>query len=168
MKLWVPLINLIKEENFKKVAEIGVHKGVTTAHIFDSCGDVIEEYWAIDPFVPYEQMRADWDELYKNICSGMIKYPKLKALRLKSAEAAELFPEQYFDLVFIDADHSYDAIKEDIRLWKPLVRKGGILSGHDYKAGGKFPFWGVKTAVDEIFEPEEIETLPCRIFVVRV
>jgi len=168
MKLWVPLINLIKEEGLKKVAEIGVHKGATVRNILNSCSDILDEYWAIDPYVPYEQMKADWDELYKNICSDMIKYQKLKAMRLTSAEAARLFPEQYFDLVFIDADHSYDAIKEDIYLWKPLIRKGGILAGHDYKKGGKFPFWGVQVAVDEIFAQEEIETLPCRIFAVRI
>lgn len=168
MKLWVPLINLIKEEGFKKIVEVGVYKGVSTRQILAACSDVIDEYWAVDPFMSYEQMNADWDQLYRDICSHMITYPKLKALRLKSAEAAELFPEQYFDLVFIDADHSYESIKQDIHLWKPLVRKGGILSGHDYKAGGKFPFWGVKVAVDEIFASEEIETLPCRIFAVRI
>ena len=71
-------------------------------------------------------------------------------------------------MVFIDANHSYEAIKEDLYLWKLLVRKGGILSGHDYKAGGKFPFWGVKTAVDEMFDQEEIEQMRHKIFLVRM
>lgn len=168
MKNWLPLIDLIQENNFKKIAEIGVHKAKTTRHILNSCADVIEEYWAIDPYTPYEQMSADWDTLYKYACSFMTRYSQLRVMRLTSAEAAPLFPKQYFDLVFIDSDHSYGAIKEDIFLWKPLVRKGGILSGHDYRAGGEFPFWGVKVAVDEIFDPREIETLSGRIFAVKM
>jgi len=168
MKTWRPLIELIRKENFKRIAEIGVHRGQTAKNILHSCANVIEEYWAIDPYVPYEQMRCNWDSLYKKVCLYMVEYPKLRVMRLTSIEAASLFPEHYFDLVFIDADHSYDAIKEDIYLWKPLVRKGGILSGHDYRKGGKFPFWGVQVAVDEIFDQKEIETLPCNIFVVRM
>jgi len=168
MKISLPLIDLIQENNFKKIAEIGVYKAKTTRYILTSCADMIEEYWAIDPYVPYEQMQADWDKLYGQLCSYMIRYSQLKVMKLTSAEAALLFPKQYFDLVFIDADHSYDSIKEDIYLWKPLVRKGGILSGHDYKKGGKFPFWGVQVAVDEIFDSKEIETLPSRIFAVKM
>ena len=155
MKLWVPLIDLIKEERFKRVAEVGVYKGVSTRQILGSCSDILDEYWAIDPFMKYEQMNADWDALYRRVCAYMIEYPKLRALRLTSEESVKLFPKGYFDLVFIDANHHYDFIKQDLNLWKPLVRKGGILSGHDYKQGGQFPFWGVYTAVNEMFKPEE-------------
>ena len=60
----------------------------------------------------------------------MMFFPQLKILRLLSAEAAQLFPKGYFDFVYIDADHSL--AREDILLWYPLVKKGGILAGHDY------------------------------------
>lgn len=50
------------------------------------------------------------------------------------------------DLVFIDADHGYDAVKGDILAWKQVVRVGGILCGHDYRV------WeGVTQAVDELY-----------------
>lgn len=48
------------------------------------------------------------------------------------------------DLVFLDADHDYEAVEADIAAWAPHVRPGGILCGHDY--GG---FEGVTRAVDE-------------------
>jgi predicted O-methyltransferase YrrM len=51
-------------------------------------------------------------------------------------------------LVYIDADHSYEAVKRDIEIWLPRIRKGGIIGGHDYETAGKF---GVKRAVDERF-----------------
>lgn len=49
------------------------------------------------------------------------------------------------DLVFIDADHDYPAVKSDIELWRRHVRPGGVLCGHDY---GIFP--GVTRAADEL------------------
>ncbi len=48
-------------------------------------------------------------------------------------------------LVYIDADHSYEWVKRDIEAWWPLIPSGGILAGHDY---GNENF-GVKQAVDE-------------------
>lgn len=52
----------------------------------------------------------------------------------ESGFAASLFRDKLFDVVWIDADHRYHAIKRDIELWLPKVRPGGILSGHDYDA----------------------------------
>ena len=57
------------------------------------------------------------------------------------------------DVVYIDARHFYDGVKEDILQWKPLV--GGIISGHDYYEENSPTYIqnthirGVKTAVDE-------------------
>ena len=51
-------------------------------------------------------------------------------------------------MVYIDADHSYEAVKADIDAWMPHVRDGGILAGHDY--GGKM-FPGVTRAVQQRF-----------------
>ena len=49
------------------------------------------------------------------------------------------------DIVFLDADHKYKSVKEDIEAWYPKVRKGGILSGHDFR----YTEWGVIKAVTE-------------------
>lgn len=35
------------------------------------------------------------------------------------------------DMLFIDGDHSYDAVAADLRLWLPSLKPGGILSMHD-------------------------------------
>lgn len=52
-------------------------------------------------------------------------------LRGPSKHAAGILKEGLFDLVFIDADHTYAGISSDINSCAPLVRKGGVLCGHD-------------------------------------
>lgn len=68
-----------------------------------------------------------------------------KLLVMPSVEAAQQLPDDAYDFVFIDADHSYEGARNDIEAWWPKVCPGGWLCGHDY---GK-EFEGVKRAVDE-------------------
>ena len=55
----------------------------------------------------------------------------VKPLVMKSEEAAPIFKEGACDFVFIDAEHTFDAVASDIDMWKSKVRPGGILCGHD-------------------------------------
>lgn len=58
-------------------------------------------------------------------------------------------PERNVSFVFVDAVHDYEHAKEDIAAWLPLIRKGGIIAGHDHT-----PSWpGVEKAVTEAFGP---------------
>jgi uncharacterized coiled-coil protein SlyX len=52
-------------------------------------------------------------------------------LRDRSDRAAVTLESEAFDLVFLDADHRYDQVSADIRAYQRLVRRGGILCGHD-------------------------------------
>lgn len=71
-------------------------------------------------------------------------------MRMTSKEAAEFFDDGSLDFAYIDANHDYRACKEDLNLWWPKVRRGGIFAGHDY-LNGELPSgrYGVKKAVDE-------------------
>lgn len=74
---------------------------------------------------------------------------RTRILHMASLEAASQVEDGSLDLVFLDADHSYEGVCEDIRAWLPKVRKGGFIGGHDYQndnAGFKF---GVTEAVDK-------------------
>lgn len=73
------------------------------------------------------------DELYRSIipCFG------------SSETYAKIWPRKV-SLVFIDGDHTYRAVKQDIELWLPHVLPGGVLCGHDF---GFFP--GVTAAVQD-------------------
>ena len=66
----------------------------------------------------------------KNVAANASR-AKLTPLRTESIAAAATFADQSLDLVFIDADHSYEATKADIAAWRSKVRPDGILCGHD-------------------------------------
>lgn len=53
-------------------------------------------------------------------------------IRATSKEASLLFQNNSLDFVHIDANHSYESTKEDIELWYPKIKDGGIFSIHDY------------------------------------
>lgn len=171
------IYDLIKENNAEIIAEIGVHKGKTLKYILKSdYADNIKEYWAIDS---WEYFNKKKDRLYGNghfyICRLMTYFPQLKVLKLTSKDASLLFDrfvgKGYFDLVFIDADHSYEAVKEDIVLWESLVKPNGVLCGHDYGIDRDYGkdekprHPGVAKAVDEIFGCE-VSVLDCGVWVV--
>jgi predicted O-methyltransferase YrrM len=75
-----------------------------------------------------------------------------KSIRGLSSEAVSQFEDESLDVVFIDLTHTYESVKEDIGLWLPKVKSGGILSGHDYE--DSWP--GVVKAVDEMLPKRTI------------
>jgi len=70
-------------------------------------------------------------------------------VRAESSEGAKLFSEKTVDFVYIDAGHRYEQVKRDIKLWSPLIKKGGWLCGHDW-FGGEREGVGVTKAVMEL------------------
>jgi hypothetical protein len=89
---------------------------------------------------------AQQETLYNETVSRFARDPRVIILRQYSKDAAAQFDDESVDWVYIDANHSYEAAREDIALWWPKVKKGGILSGHDYAVRSSF---GVVQAVNE-------------------
>ena len=151
--------------NDLKVAEIGVWKSHTLKRVLRKCGSIVGEYWAIDKWSldthwNYSNLTMEkWDELYFYACKMMYWFPQLHILRMDTIKASNIFPKDYFDLVFIDADHKYESVISDIKYWEPLVKNNGLLTGHDY-GGSKI---GVKKAVDECFD--KIDLLDASVWV---
>ena len=69
-----------------------------------------------------------------------------RCIKGNSVEVAKTFEDDSLDFVFIDAGHRYEEVKADLNAWFPKVRKGGVISGHDYV---KYQDFGVIEAVDE-------------------
>ena len=78
-------------------------------------------------------------------------------MRAFSVEAAKRFTDESLDFVYLDADHSYEAVRDDIAAWWPKLKPGGLFAGDDYGAlpvqqinfGQGVLSFGVKQAVDE-------------------
>lgn len=73
-------------------------------------------------------------------------YSQIFPLIGHSLTHAKVWPRKV-DMIFLDADHDYESVRDDIKAWAPHVKSGGILCGHDY--GPTFP--GVQDAVHEAF-----------------
>jgi hypothetical protein len=61
-----------------------------------------------------------------------------------SQNAAYKFQNESFDFIFLDAEHSYGCVMNDLNTWYPKLKKAGVFAGHDYRGE-------VKQAVDEFF-----------------
>mgnify|MGYP005820154989 CR=1 FL=1 len=166
----------VVENNIRIMAEIGVWKGRCMRTILRSpAKDILKEYWAIDPYVSMglghgrmsELTADDWNDIYIRICQYAIFFPQLQVLRASSPKAACVFPDLYFDFVYIDALHTYEGCRTDIKAWLPKVKKEGIIGGHDYLSH-RVPHKGVTTAVDEIFKDKQIGRGDDHVWYVRV
>ena len=94
----------------------------------------------------FTQERLDQQcDLFKSI---MMQNPNVRLYRMMSYEAAKNFPDEYFDLIYIDADHSYNGVKKDLEAWWPKVKKGKYFTGDDY-SHSHAPVNGLKFEVIE-------------------
>ena len=66
-----------------------------------------------------------------------------------SLDVIPRFPPATFNWVYIDADHSYEAVKADLAACRAVLKPGGILAGHDYV---NMPHFGVIAAVEELID----------------
>lgn len=140
---WAILSSLINERDYKKIAEVGISRGINASGVLELSSN-IEKYYMID--LTGDLLDMGLFETTKD---------KLELILVSSEIASTRFRDESLDLVFIDADHSYEAVMLDIKSWFPKVRSGGILCGHDY--GAYQNCFEVKRAVDEVFPNANIE-----------
>lgn len=150
------------EMGFKAGAEIGIHKGAYTEKF---CKAGLKMY-AIDPWMAYigagrtQQEQARQDFLYGHTQRALAPYKDCTIIRKTSMDALKDFETESLDFVYIDGDHRFPFIAEDIYQWYFKVKKGGIISGHDYfctDPGANNVICHVKTVVDAFVKTYGIE-----------
>ena len=96
------------------------------------------------------RLGREQQDVYKlmALSETMFAKDRRREMWMDSVDAAKFFDGPVLDFVFIDADHSYEGCRSDIRAWRGNIKPGGILGGHDY-ALPTHPKFGVKRAVDE-------------------
>ncbi len=168
------VLELVEQNKFKIIAEIGVWRSNMSKYILLRYKD-LEQYWAIDPWAPFEKghgrvskvPQEAWDHAYLKSCSIMRYFSAFRSIRLPSLVATNIFPPNYFDLVYIDALHDYTSVRNDILAWKPKIRSNGILAGHDWKSGAHKGH-RVADAVLSVFDEKELTILPRQVWSVRL
>ena len=75
-----------------------------------------------------------------------------------SADAAKMVPDGSLDFVYIDGNHGYDAVLDDLMAWTPKVKEGGFIAGHDYRINPAKPFIEVVPAVNHWTDQNGIKT----------
>lgn len=136
-------------------AEIGVAAGHFSKQILATWTNC-REFYCIDLWEQQQTGYVDGCNLsnekqnatYQQILLDFAEYPHVKIIKNWSHEAVKNFSDEYFDFIYIDANHSYKASLEDMKMWYPKIKKGGILAGHDYFDGPEESY-GVKKAADE-------------------
>ena len=173
LRRWEVLAGIAQEIGAKTFVEVGCKQGRTTGFMLSALPDL--RVIAIDPWAAVPNSAEDykeWDfkaieaEFWKNVGENKERCDMLRTI---SEEACadpyieRLFREDDIDMVFIDAGHDYDSCKQDIELWWPLIREGGMLCGHDYQH--KFP--GVMRAVAEYFPLLDVAVFPDSVWCVE-
>lgn len=164
-RLTMDLIRLFQELKPTKGAEIGVWEGENSNHLLTHFPNLylylIDNYPIDGGWAAYESKDIPLKAKQKAEKVLNAHKQRITWLFLDSGEAAKHIPDGSLDFVFIDGKHTYDFVKADIKNYLPKVRKGGLVSGHDYAA--KFP--GVVQAVDEAFNKQaEISKINSRVW----
>ncbi len=143
-------------------AEIGVQRGKYSQILRDTWKG--KELYLIDRWKYYSGNKdvanvADDEQkkLYISVVERFIDDGSVQIIRKDSVEASKQFPDEYFDWIYLDADHSYKGCLSDLKAWYPKLKKGGVFAGHDYVDGKLFGGnFKVKSAVDEFIKDKKV------------
>ena len=143
----IDLAEYFAEVGFKKGAEIGVADGRYSEVLCRVIPNL--ELLCVDPWNTYHGNHrggAQKQQLKNyNIAQTRLSQFNATLIRKSSEEASKDVQNESLDFVFIDGNHDYRYVYQDLVLWSDKVRKGGIVSGHDYY---HFKNSGVIEAVD--------------------
>lgn len=152
--------SILKACDARYVAEIGVAYGLHATHILSSFPDI--RYVGIDPYLPgydpsdvferdvakgyqtepdqaFESLFTDVEELLTKNFPG-----RATILREPSEMAHTKIGDDSLDLVFVDGNHTFEAVQSDIRNWFPKIRSGGLLIGDDWSWESVKKAWEVE------------------------
>lgn len=126
-------VSQIKNQHNSVGVEIGVHRGENAFKLLS--GADISKLYLIDPYDKVSCKYFDYDRVIDfSLCVTRLKKfsNKIKYIKMYSNRAKNLFSNGELDFVYIDGDHSFKGCLEDIRNYFPLIKKHGIIGGHDF------------------------------------
>ena len=133
------LATLFKELGVQTGVEIGVLKGEYTQILCQTIPGL--KLYGVDPWIVYPDYydvsggQPYFDTIYEEAKQRTKDYD-CTLIKKFSMDAVKDFEDESLDFVFIDGNHEFVHVAEDIHYWGKKIKKGGIISGHDYRRGG--------------------------------
>ena len=156
------LAKLFTKLDFKVGAEIGVMRGKYSEVLCKSnpgvklyAIDAWEDYSDFTDFNRYPNVAKILSEMYEQTVRRLALF-NCEIIKKTSMEAVKDFKDGSLDFVYIDANHRYEYVLEDIDAWTKKVRKGGIVAGHDFNEGMSRLQNGVVQAIKDYIHSSKI------------
>jgi hypothetical protein len=167
----IGIINLVeyifdKNPNAETWCEIGVAAGESTS-IFLGFSK-IKTLHCIDPWVQIDDYFKEFSEVQmqsvpasfikdesiflKRLSTNKSAYERIKIHKDYSYNILPQFNTNFFDVIYIDGLHTYDAVTQDLNLSLTKLKPGGFLCGHDYNDN----WLGVKHGVNDFLNSHVI------------
>ena len=127
-----------------KIVEVGVWKGDFSIQIWNISKPnllILVDSWAFDekvrgcaPQVNGEEPLNQhfFDQAKNDTFSKFENIQNVNILDSNSLDASTNYEDNFFDYIYLDAEHTYDAVTNDLKVWYPKLKKNGILFGDDY------------------------------------
>ncbi len=143
-----------------KILEIGIFKGDFFNFIVNHCKpaliDGVDLFEGVTCSGNADGNNVEYYDVGKAFIELTDKYSTSCHINLHKSDSSEFLKraaDNYYDIVYIDGDHSYEGVKRDLESAFTKVKNGGYIMGHDYemnmaKAHNVYNF-GVQQAVDE-------------------
>jgi len=119
--VWLYLV----ARKMNSIVEVGSWKGRSSHALASGCRGKV---YLVDDFSQDPQIHPNVEQ---ELRANMSQFKNVEIVKMKSVEAASLFPDNSIDMVFIDAAHDRQSVYNDIQAWYPKCRK--LLCGHDYE-----------------------------------
>ena len=148
-KIW--LRDRILENKWTHGAELGLWDGRTYLYLLNECPDLnligVDCWQDNGIYTGTDKDGNVWNHAQHEIKvrQGARQFgPRATLYKAFTTAAARFVENASLDFIFIDADHSEQAVKQDIFFWKPKLKRTGMLSGHDID-------WpGVQSALEKL------------------
>jgi len=137
----------LRQQSELTAVEIGVRFGDHAEYMLENLD--IKELYLIDPYDAYDDYQEGWDNQRMSSAEEEARtrledYAEVTFIKQYSNDALDSIPDQV-DLIYIDGNHAYEYVRDDIANYNQRVSRGGILAGHDYS----WSWQGVIRAVEE-------------------
>lgn len=156
------LAELVDSSDPKTIMEIGTKNG-GTLYVWTRYFDSTERVISLD--LPGGEFGGGYPKNQKKLFKAFSKDKEIMCVRKNShsektySHIENILGEKSIDFLFIDADHTYDGVKQDFEMYKKLVSDGGIIAFHDIVPHPNDPNVNVDKFWNEIKKDHEYEEI---------